>query len=506
MPTLAVDMLRCSFALSLIYMLTVIVRMAPTFYLARHRVLIWFGDCYNFGMPTEQKSQPEKYHKKFNSLQELVDVANSLALNVPVSEDLSVLAEPVQLGDKTVPNSLAIHPMEGCDGDALGQPGPLTIRRYERYAAGGAGLIWAEAIAVVPEGRANPRQLWMHEGSYDSIAGMVERIRKVAAQRFGANHRPYLVAQLTHSGRYSRATDGPRNPQIPQHDPYRDEMMKLPADWPIVSDEYLDTLPQAFVNAARKAFKAGFDAVDIKACHGYLLTELLASHARTGKYGGAFENRARLILEIIDQIRTEFGTGKNITSRLGVFDAIPLPYGWGVDKDDYTRPDLTEPMRLIKSFVQRDMPMVNVTIASPYYNPHYGRPFNTPVKGAYPSPEHPLIGVVRILGLAGQIQKAFPQTAIVGTGYSWLGTLMPYVAAGIKKQGLATMIGLGRMSFAYPDFAADIFEHGRLDKNKVCIACSYCTQIMRYGGMAGCPVRDKEVYGPIYKAGREKMG
>jgi len=391
--------------------------------------------------------------------------------------------------------------MEGCDGDSTGRPGPLTVRRYERYAAGGAGLIWVEAIAVVPEGRANPRQLWMHEGSYDSIAAMVARIRSLAAERFGTNHRPFLVAQLTHSGRYSHATTDERNPQIPQHDPYRDAKMKLPADWPVVSDEYLDSLPQAFAEAARMAFKAGFDAVDVKACHGYLIPELLASHTRPGKYGGVFENRVRLMLDIIDRIRAESGEGKIVTTRLGVFDAIAYPFGWGVDKDDYTRPDLAEPMRLIDLLVQRGISMVNVTIASPYYNPHYGRPFNTPARGAYESPEHPLVGVARIVGLAGQIQKAFPQIAIIGTGYSWLGTMMPQVAAGVKKQGWATFIGLGRMAFAYPDFAADILRHGRLDPNKVCIACSGCTQIMRDGGTTGCPVRDKEVYGPIYRAG-----
>lgn len=451
-------------------------------------------------MSIDNETPPDNRKIRIHNPQELAELACSLSLDLPISEDLSLLAQPVRVGNCIVPNSLAIHPMEGCDGDLLGRPGPLTVRRYERYAAGGAGLIWVEAIAVVPEGRANPRQLWMHEQSYDSIAAMVARIRVLAAERFGQKHRPFLVAQLTHSGRYSRA-GAERNPQILQHDPYRDAKMNLPADWPVVSDEYLDGLPQAFVQAARLAFKAGFDAVDVKACHGYLLTELLASHTRPGKHGGPFENRIRLILDIIDRIRAELGEGKIITTRLGVFDAIPHPYGWGVDKGDYTQPNLAEPKRLIDLFVRRGMPMVNVTIASPYYNPHYGRPFNTPARGAYESPEHPLVGVARIIGLAGQIQKAFPQTAIIGTGYSWLGTLMPYVAAGVKKEGLATIIGLGRMSFAYPDFAADIIQHGRLDPGKICIACSGCTQIMRDGGMAGCPVRDKEVYGSIYRKG-----
>src|ERR1022692_1269679 len=62
-------------------------------------------------------------------------------------------------------DAIAIHPMEGCDGDAEGRPSELTWRRYERFARGGAKLIWFEATAVCREGRANPRQLWLHEGS-----------------------------------------------------------------------------------------------------------------------------------------------------------------------------------------------------------------------------------------------------------------------------------------------------------------------------------------------------
>ena len=93
--------------------------------------------------------------------------------------------------------------MEGCDGDAQGRPEPLTFRRYERFAAGGAGLIWAEAIAVVPEGRANPRQLWLNAESRDGFAALLKQARQ-AARCNGPDHRPVIVAQLTHSGRYSK--------------------------------------------------------------------------------------------------------------------------------------------------------------------------------------------------------------------------------------------------------------------------------------------------------------
>lgn len=134
---------------------------------------------------------------------ELVRMSERLGVAIEASQDVSCLAAPVIVGGRTIPNSLATHPMEGCDSLADGQPGPLTIRRYERFAGGGSGLIWVEAIAVAPEGRANPRQLWLHEGSAGGLARLVERIG-VCAARVRPGHRPYLVAQLTHSGRHSR--------------------------------------------------------------------------------------------------------------------------------------------------------------------------------------------------------------------------------------------------------------------------------------------------------------
>jgi len=454
-------------------------------------------------MTREAETARQMTKFRWSSTDELRALAESLSLSIPVSEDVSILAEPVRVGGALVPNSLAIHPMEGCDGDSAGRPGELTIRRYDRFAAGGAGLLWVEATAVVPEGRANPRQLWLHEKSKDAFAALTGRILRAASDEHGPERRPMLVAQLTHSGRYARP-GRERHPIIAQHDPHRDEHMKLPADWPVVTDEHLDELQDAYVDAARLAFGAGFDAVDIKACHGYLVSELLCAHRRAGRYGGSLENRTRFLLEVIGRIHAELGDDKMVVTRLGVFDAVPYPYGWGVSRDDWTRPDLAEPKRLVKLLAGRGVPMINVSLANPYYNPHYGRPFNKNTAGAYESPEHPLAGVCRAIELAGSIQKDFPGVAIVGTGYSWLQALFPNVAAAVKANGLAALIGVGRMAFAYPGFAADILRKGALDPGKVCIACSACTQIMRDGGRAGCVVRDKEIYGPIYEAGRTK--
>jgi len=449
---------------------------------------------------------------QLSSVEDLKGLSRRLGVDVDAVEDVSILAEPVQAGSLVIPNSLAVHPMEGCDGDSEGRPGSLTVRRYERFAGGGAGLIWGEATAVVPEARANPRQLWLHEKSKSSFAAMAKRMREVAAESMGHKHRPVIVMQLTHSGRYSKPKDI-THPMIAQRDPYRDPLApqqkpdpnrksRIPDDWPVVTDEYLDGLVDAYVEAARIAFEAGFDAVDVKSCHGYLINELLACYNRPGKYGGSFENRTRFLLDVVDRIHRELGEDKAVVTRLGVYDAIPYPYGWGVDKNDYDKPDLAEPKKLIGLLRQRGVRLINVTAANPYYNPHVGRPFNEPIVGGYEEPEHPLAGVARLVNLTGQIQKEFADIAIVGTGYSWLRTLFANVAAANKAKGLVSLAGAGRMAFAYPDFARDILKKGRMYPEKVCVGCSACTQIMRDGGMTGCVVRDNDVYGPILERGR----
>jgi 2,4-dienoyl-CoA reductase (NADPH2) len=431
---------------------------------------------------------------------ELREKIDRLGLAIPLSELLAVLARPVGIGPLVAPNALAIHPMEGCDGLPTGEPGELTIRRYDRFARGGAGLIWAEAIAVLPEARANPLQLWLHEKTQPAFAALADRI--FAQAQSHRNHRPFLAAQLTHSGRYSRPVDKPAR-LITQHCPQRDAAANVPADHPLVDDDYLDRLPEVFAAAARLAYAAGFDAVDIKACHGYLLSELLGAATRPGKYGGSFENRTRLFLDIVDAVNAVRPADKLVVTRMNVFDHIARPYGWGTgDSDDVI--DLSEVFALVDLLSQRDVAMINVTAGNPYFNPFCNRPFDIPATGAAPSPEDPIVGVGRLLGLCGQLQGHAPHIPMVATGTTWLRAALPFVAAGLVETGMARFVGVGRLAFAYPDFAADILDKGQLDLRKVCIACSKCTQIMRDHGSAGCVIRDAEVYGPIYRAGREK--
>ncbi|HWQ54283.1 MAG TPA: FAD-dependent oxidoreductase [Bryobacteraceae bacterium] len=439
---------------------------------------------------------------QFHTLDELRQRIGELSLPLEVSDDVSPLLQPLKAGSHTLPNRLVVLPMEGCDGTADGAPDELTFRRYRRFAAGGAGLLWLEATAVVPEGRANPRQIWLHRETLPAFARLAEETRKAAADVFGPSHRPMVVVQLTHSGRYSRPLRAPA-PIIAHHSVYLDPIHNLPADYPLISDDELKHLEDKYVEAALCAREAGFDGVDVKACHRYLISELHASHTRENSiYGGAsFENRSRFIRNVVAKIR-DAAPGFLVTTRMNAYDAMAYPYGFGVSKEDPSTPALEEPIELVKFFRDCGAPLVNITIGNPYFNPHVNRPFDLPTAGGAIPPEPPLAGVARFTGVVRQIQRAVPDVALVGGGYSWLRHLFPYVAAANVRNGWVQLVGAGRMAFAYPDFVRDLAEKGRLDPEKVCVACSACTQIMRDGGKSGCVPRDSEVYEPIYKAGR----
>lgn len=434
---------------------------------------------------------------KFKDKDALFKKAEEIGIDLPFSDDIQILFEKVNINGKQTANRFAVHPMEGFDSEPDGAPGDLSFRRYQRFASGGSGLLWFEATAVVPVGRSNPSQFCIHRDNIDVYKKLIDETRKAAHENFGSGHNPILILQLTHSGRYSK-------PIIAHHSKILDPIHKLSPDYPLITDDELDHLQEIYVSAAQLAAEAGFDGVDIKACHCYLVSELLASFTReNSKYGGSLENRTRFLLETAQKIKANV-KGTFVTSRLNVYDAIQYPYGFGVDKNDYMKPDLSEPKALIGELIKVGYPILNVSIGNPYFNPHFGRPFDFPIVGVNPPEEHPLFGIARLLQIIGEIQQEFPDLPIVGTGYSWLRHFFPHVAAAIVKQGKATLIGQGRGSFAYPDSVNDLIKKGAMDPHKVCVTCSGCTQIMRDGGHTGCVIRDKEIYGTEYRKARKR--
>src|SRR2546422_8994772 len=124
---------------------------------------------------------------RFHTLAELQAECHRLRFGLRFSDDLSPLFRPLVIGKLRLGNSLCIQPMEGCDGTLDGRPDELTFRRYRRFGAGGAKIIWGEATAVVPEGRANPRQLMINDSTAEAFAEMLAHCRAAHREAFGSD-------------------------------------------------------------------------------------------------------------------------------------------------------------------------------------------------------------------------------------------------------------------------------------------------------------------------------
>ena len=377
-------------------------------------------------------SQHEPF--KYKTIEDLLHKAGELGLDIPFRDSIDPLFEPGIIGLKTVPNRFAVQPMEGFDSNPDGSPGEFTFRRYGRYAGGGNGLIWFEATSVVRQGRSNPRQLMLNDETLDGFKRLVDYTRKSARDVMGVSYDPYLVIQITHSGRYSKP-DGRRVNKVACYNPFLDGQQD---DVGIISDEELDRLKDIFIHAVHLSHEAGFDAVDIKACHGYLIHELLGAHTRQeSRYGGSFTNRSRFLVDVVDRSIRE--VPEIVTAvRLNATDGIPYPYGFGVKEDGSVKIDLKEPMDLSKQLIDAGCSLLNITAGIPYHSPHYVRPFNRPVTSADFPREHPLEGVMRLLKISGLVQKEFPQTPVVGTGYSYLRHFYPQVGSAVLCKGMAS--------------------------------------------------------------------
>lgn len=376
--------------------------------------------------------------------------------------------------------------MEGCDGTFGGGVDELTRRRYLRFAESGAGIIWFEATAVTNEGRANPRQLFLNEETKESFKSLVREIKEVSLKENGFE--PVIIVQLTHSGRFSKPNGTPE--PIVAYRNFHWEIGNENQPYTVATDDYLKTIPQKYYNAAVLACEAGFDGIDVKCCHGYLFNELLSAKERDGIYGGCLENRTRLYFECIDAVKKAVGESVFVTTRLNACDCFPYPFGFGVDENNNI--DLTETKVIIRGLYEKGVRLVNLTLGNPYLIPHINRPCMN-------APEDGKIGLERIYGVTKELNSDFPDMHFIASGLTYPGENAMEYAEKIINDGVADFAGFGRLTFAYPLFYKDYIEKGKLDKNKLCLKCSKCTELMRAGTVAGCPIRDGEVYMPYYQ-------
>jgi NADPH2 dehydrogenase len=458
---------------------------------------------------------------RLGSLRDVNHFAEHLAalrLTIPCDRELlrgaeSPLARTIVRGGIKIGNRFAVNPMEGWDGTPDGNPSEHTLRRWQRFGRSGAKLIWGgEAVAVCHEGRANPNQLLAAPHTQAGLASLKAALVAEHRQVSGSDDGLLIGLQLTHSGRYSCPNQkGRPEPRILYRHPLLDRRLNLPPDYPLLTDAEIEKIIEQFHAAAVMARELGFDFVDIKHCHGYLGHEFLSAHTREGKYGGSFENRTRFLREVVEGIRAA-ARGLQIGVRLSAFDAVPyrpdpahstpgkpgpgipeehkhlIPYRWGfgVDQNDPTRPDLIETMRFFGLLEELGISLVNVTAGSPYYCPHIQRPAFYPPSDGYRPPEDPLVGVARQMEVTRQLNERFPELIVVGTAYSYLQDFLPQVAQAAVALGWADSVGLGRVVLSYPEMLSDVLNGRTFQHKLVCRTFSDCTTAPRNGLPSGC--------------------
>jgi 2,4-dienoyl-CoA reductase-like NADH-dependent reductase (Old Yellow Enzyme family) len=404
-------------------------------------------------------------------------------------------------GAHTVGNRFAVLPMEGWDAESDGRPSELVRRRWRRFGESGAKLVWGgEAVAVRHDGRANPRQLVLDHTTVHDVAALRAELVGAHVAAHGSDDGLLIGLQLTHSGRWSRPT-GTSQPLIAYHHPVLDRRVASDAAV-VLSDDDLGALVQAYVEAAVLAEDAGFDFVDIKHCHGYLLHELLGAVDRPGGYGGSFEHRTAFLRQVVDLIRTR-APRLAVGVRLSAFDFVP----YEADADGVGAPvpdaaevvrytfggdasgggiDLTETHRFLELCRELGIGLACITAGSPYYNPHVQRPAFFPPSDGYTPPEDPLVGAARMIAAAAELARAHPEVAIVGSGYSYLQQWLPHAAQHAVRTGGVASVGIGRGMLSYPHMPADVLAGRPLETSRLCRTFSDCTTAPRNGLISGC--------------------
>ena len=443
----------------------------------------------------------------------------SLSVEIPCEDEIvqtdSPLGQPLSvpvINGKTLGNRVALHPMEGWDGTTSGGVTDPMRRRWQRFGESGAKLICgAEAMAVRPDGRANPNQLIINEANRAGLAELRNLLLSAHRERYGDTSDLALGFQLTHSGRFCRPNEKfTYEPRVAYRHPILDEKFRVRGDEAVWADAEVEELIMDFVRAAHIAREVGADFVDIKHCHGYLLHEFLGAFTREGRYGGSFENRTRILREIVEGIRSG-GNDIDLAVRLSTFDMVPhrpdermskpgklgpgvpeqhskpYPYQFGVDHDDPTRIDLRESFDFVALCGELGVKLLNTTAGSPYYTPHLQRPASYPPSDGYQPAHDPLIDLARQIDAVRQIKARLPEgIAVIASGLSYLQEFLPHVSQALIREGWTDCVGLGRVVLSYPDVLMAAMKQGDLEKRQICRTFSDCTTAPRKGLPSGC--------------------
>jgi 2,4-dienoyl-CoA reductase-like NADH-dependent reductase (Old Yellow Enzyme family) len=179
---------------------------------------------------------------------------------------------------------------------------------------------------------------------------------------------------------------------------------------------------------------------------------------------------------------------------------IPYQWGFGVNPDAPTEQDLREAVQFLSVLENLQIPLVNVTAGSPYYNPHIQRPALYPPSDGYQPPEDPLVGVARQMKATRALKQQFPNLIFVGTAYTYLQDFLPNVAQAAVREGWVDLVGLGRMALSYPELLWHASTGATVQHKRICRTFSDCTTAPRKGLPSGCYPLDAYYKGSKFAA------
>ncbi len=399
------------------------------------------------------------------------------------------LLQPIKVGPRVAPNRFFIQAMECNMEDETGNPSEQTTERYCELARGGAGMITLEAITVTRESRARDNQLAIMPQNEKPLTKFVERVHE-------ANPDTLFVFQLTHSGEISNPNFSRRVTPNP-----------LPGyGGDLLTEDDVARIMDSYVTAAKIAYNAGADGIDLKLCHGYLGSQMIRPHnSRDWKYGGSWENRTRFPYELMERIRKEI-PDKNflIGSKVSAWEGFPG--GFGTEGPGSPIMDLTEPIKLIQGLEERGAsyivqsagsPSITVSLTQvdkniPYYaylHQYWSKEFKKALK---------------------------PETVVIGSNFSPFrsgknglcavteeeSSLLNY-GAWCLENDVCDMIALGRQSFADPYLPKKLAE-GKEDEIKYCLLCDKCLELLIQQSKVGCVVHEKWAHEELVRTRKEK--
>jgi 2,4-dienoyl-CoA reductase-like NADH-dependent reductase (Old Yellow Enzyme family) len=364
---------------------------------------------------------------------------------------VNVLFSPVTIGGIEVPNRVVMPPMTTRLADPEGYVTDALIAYYKARALGGVGLITVEMGSPERVGRHRFRELGVYDDRF--LPGLQRLVN--ALHDAGA----VVSVQLGHGGSRARRAVSGETPIAPSRIPT--SVYEIEPETVVPSEMSANRIEQttlAFVEAARRAGRAGFDLVELHGAHGYLIAQFLspAENTRTDEYGGPLENRARFGLDILRRIKREV-PGLPVVFRLGVEDFFP----GGLTFE--------EGLRVARWTQEAGVDALSITAG--HYRSLPGAERMIPPM-AYPE------GTFLDFGARIKVEVDVP---VIGVGR--LGN--PTMARTAVESGNVDMVALGRTLIADPNWVRKVRSGASLRR---CLSCNHCVNSMRSGARISCVV------------------